>query len=60
MNKPEQTWYNNVNLVGTLVYVVPPLGIYALYRSSAISLKYKVAISISLSLAFIAILVNWL
>ncbi|NRB46236.1 MAG: hypothetical protein HRU41_01085 [Saprospiraceae bacterium] len=34
-------WYNDTQMVGTLLLFWPPLGVYGLYRSESIEPKWK-------------------
>lgn len=39
--KKKVKWYNDVQMVGTLLLFWPPLGIYGVYKSEAIEPKWK-------------------
>ena len=39
--KTEVKWYNDTQMVGTLLLFWPPLGIYGVYKSEIIEPKWK-------------------
>ncbi len=50
-------WYNDVQMVGTLLLFWPPLGVYGLYKSETIERKWKNLgyVTVALASALLAI-----
>lgn len=47
----KKKWYNDHQMVGTLLIFWPPLGIYGVYRSGSIPQRWKIATYSALALA---------
>ncbi|OUS20135.1 hypothetical protein A9Q93_01660 [Nonlabens dokdonensis] len=39
--KESKKWYNDVIMVGSLLFIIPPVGIYGIYRSETIPRLWK-------------------
>lgn len=39
--EPKVKWYNDLQMVGTLVFFFPPVGIYGIYKSETIETVWK-------------------
>ena len=51
--KTKDKWYNDLQLIGTLLFFWPPVGIYGLYKSEAIEPKWKKVTYSALVIVFI-------
>lgn len=52
-NGKKKKWYNTIEMVGTLLFVFPPVGIYGLYKSDTISSKWKNMVYIVLAMVIL-------
>lgn len=43
-------WYNSKEMVGTLLFIFPPVGIYGVYKSYTITSKAKTIVYIALAI----------
>lgn len=51
-------WYNDIHIVGSLLFFIPPMGIYGVYRSETIQPLWKKVTYASVVIAMICILWN--
>ncbi len=54
--KSTSEWYNNETLIDTLLFVIPPVGIYALYKTEL--LKSKISKVLYGGIGFISLLLG--
>lgn len=46
-------WYNDPQMVGSMLLFLPPVGIYGVYRSEVITLKWKKIMTITIALVVV-------
>lgn len=53
-------WYNDIIMVGSLLFIIPPVGVYGIYRSETIPRLWKNTVYASFLVAFIIFLLIYL
>jgi hypothetical protein len=53
-------WYNDIIMVGSLLFIIPPVGIYGVYRSETIPKLWKNTVYSSLIVVAVIFLLVYL
>jgi len=56
--KPKSKWYNDISMLGSMLFFLPPIGYYGLFKSETIPTKWKKVGAVTLAmvgLVFLAI-----
>ncbi|HHZ64558.1 MAG TPA: hypothetical protein EYN51_03515 [Flavobacteriales bacterium] len=57
----DEKWYNNSKLVDTLLFIIPPIGIYGVYKSDKIkSSVIKISLGLIGFLGFVATIASFI
>ncbi len=58
--KTKIKWYNDPQMVGSFLLFVPPVGIYGIYKSETIALKWKKLTAVTLAIVAILLMMTCL
>ncbi|AGC77567.1 hypothetical protein LX97_02239 [Nonlabens dokdonensis] len=58
--KEGKKWYNDVIMVGSLLFIIPPVGIYGIYKSETIPRLWKNTVYSSLIIVAVIFLLVYL
>jgi hypothetical protein len=58
--RESKKWYNDIIMVGSLLFIIPPVGIYGVYRSETIPKLWKNTVYSSLIVVAVIFLLVYL